>query len=116
MHFVPVTPENSLGDDYAYQEIPGGPGEIRFLREDIDLVPGEQKEKMAAVSRWTRDQGGMAIVEVTGGDVPTGSTTTLVECWDASFRTTYSRQSGRTNAENEEGDASSCPDVSALGE
>ncbi|OJH39034.1 hypothetical protein BON30_21520 [Cystobacter ferrugineus] len=112
MHFVPGPPGSGSETSYAYHELPGGPGQMRFLSEDMDLVPGEQREKVAVLSRWTQDQGGMAIVEATGGDVPPGSTATLVECWDASFRTTYTKRNG----ESEEGDASSCPDVSALGE
>jgi hypothetical protein len=113
MHFVPATPVGGTELGYAYHEVPGGPGEMRFPREDVDLIPGEQKEKVVVLSRWTQDQGGMGIVEATGGDVPTGSTATLVECWDASFRTTYEKRSWETD---EVGNASSCPDVSALGD
>ncbi|ATB38659.1 hypothetical protein CYFUS_004094 [Cystobacter fuscus] len=110
MHFIPVS---GFALDYAYHELPGGSGEMRFSLEEIDLIPGERMETVVVLSRWTRDQGGMAIVEATGGDVPTGSTATLVECWDAGFATTYEK--GRRGTD-EEGDASSCPDVSALGE
>ncbi|WNG16686.1 hypothetical protein [Cystobacter fuscus] len=107
------TPESGSELGYAYQEIPGGSGEMRFSSEHIDIYPGEQKEPLAILSRWTQDQGGMALVEATGGDVPTGFTVTVVECWDASFRITYEKRSWEML---EEGHASSCPDVSALGE
>ncbi|MFY0575876.1 hypothetical protein ACN28S_17265 [Cystobacter fuscus] len=110
MHFIP---ESGRELDYAYHELPGGSGKMRFSRENLDIYPGEQKETMAILSRWTQDEGGMAMVEVTGGDVPADSTFTLVECWDASFRTTYEKRSW---VPGEEGHASSCPDVSALGE
>ncbi|EPX56975.1 hypothetical protein D187_006729 [Cystobacter fuscus DSM 2262] len=110
MHFIPVS---GFELDYAYHEFPGGSGEMRFSRENLDIYPGEQKETLAILSRWTQDQGGMAIVEATGGDVPTDFTVTLVECWDASFRTTYEKRSWDAD---EEGNASSCPDVSPLGE
>ncbi|WNG26230.1 hypothetical protein F0U62_21025 [Cystobacter fuscus] len=113
MHFVPDTLGSGTETGYVYHELPGGPGQMRFLGEDIDFVSGEQKEKVAVLSRWTQDQGGMATVEVTGGDVPAGSSATLVECWDASFRITYEKRSWEML---EEGNASSCPDVSALGE
>ncbi|QRK04872.1 hypothetical protein JQX13_32230 [Archangium violaceum] len=111
MDFVPTATSSEARQRYAYRELPDGLGEMRFQSEDIDLVPGGQKEKVVALSRWTRDQGGIGILEATGGDVPAGSTATLVECWDASFRVTY-----RKSATDEVGNASACPDVSALGD
>ncbi|WNG47398.1 hypothetical protein F0U60_27185 [Archangium minus] len=111
MDFVPTAPGSAARQSYAYRELPDGLGEMRFQSEDIDFVPGEQKEKVTVLSRWTRDQGGIGILEATGGDVPSGSTATLVECWDASFRVTY-----RKSDTNEVGNASACPDVSALGD
>jgi hypothetical protein len=82
-----------------------------FVLEDTDVLPGGQKEKLSILSRWTKDRGGVGLVAVTGGDVPAGYTATHVECWDASFRVTYLKRSWETSVV---GDASACPDVSAL--
>jgi hypothetical protein len=111
MHFVPVFPLVTPEVRYAYREIPGGLGEMRFLLEDADVISGGQKEDLSIVSRWTRERGGVGRITVTGGDVPAGSTATHVECWDASFRVTYVKRSWETTVV---GDASACPDVSEL--
>ncbi|WP_257458147.1 hypothetical protein [Archangium lipolyticum] len=111
MHFVPS--ERSLKPEfiYTYREIPGGLAEMAFLIRDVDMILGGRREDVAIVSRWTRDQGGVGFASVTGGDLPAGRTANQVECWDASFRLTYSKRSWD---DSEEGSASTCPDVSAL--
>ncbi|MCY1079914.1 hypothetical protein [Archangium lansingense] len=111
MRFVPALPQPASELLYAYREIPGGLGEMGFLLEDTDILPGTQKEDLAIISRWTKDRGGVGIIAVTGGDVPAGFTATQVECWDASFRITYMKRSWETAVV---GRASACPDVSAL--
>jgi len=111
MRFVPASIQGGSELLYAYRELPGGLGEMGFVREDTDVLPGGQKEKLSILSRWTRERGGVGLVAVTGGDVPAGYTATHVECWDASFRVTYLKRSWETTVV---GDASACPDVSAL--
>lgn len=111
MRFVPAFPQSASELLYAYRELPGGLGEMGFLLENTDILPGTQKEDLAIISRWTKDRGGVGIVAVTGGDVPAGFTATQVECWDASFRVTYMKRSWETAVV---GNASACPDVSAL--
>ena len=111
MRFVPASPQTASEILYAYREIPGGLGEMGFLLQDVDVIPGTQREDLAIVSRWTRDRGGVGVIAVTGGDVPAGYTATQVECWDASFRVTYLKRSWETAVV---GNASACPDVSAL--
>ncbi|HSP80476.1 MAG TPA: hypothetical protein VLQ93_18230, partial [Myxococcaceae bacterium] len=113
MRFVPVSTELSPELRYAYREVPDGPGEMGFLLRGTDVVPGGQKEDLTITSRWTRDRGGVGTMVVTGGDVPASVTATHVECWDASFRVTYLARSWESTVV---GDASSCPDVSALEE
>lgn len=112
MRFVPTSSQPGSEILYAYREIPGGLGEMGFLIRDTDIIPGSQKEQLATVSRWTKDRGGVGFMSVTGGDVPAGVTATQVECWDARFRVTYQKRSWETAVV---GDASACPDVSALG-
>jgi hypothetical protein len=111
MHFVPsgrlLRPEFI----YTYREIPGGLAEMGFLILDVDTILGGRREDVTIISRWTRDQGGVGFASVTGGDLPPGRTANQVECWDASFRVTYSKRSWD---DSEEGNASACPDVSAL--
>ncbi|QRO00969.1 hypothetical protein JRI60_19000 [Archangium violaceum] len=111
MHFVPS--EHSLRPEfiYSYREIPGGLAEMGFLILDVDTILGGRREDVTIISRWTRDQGGVGFVSVTGGDLPAGRTASQVECWNASFRVTYSKRSWD---DSEEGSASACPDVSAL--
>ncbi|PTL82561.1 hypothetical protein [Vitiosangium sp. GDMCC 1.1324] len=111
MRFVPASTQAASEILYAYREIPGGLGEMGFVLQDTDLIPGTQKEDLTILSRWTRDSGGVGVISVTGGDVPAGFTWTQIECWDASFRLTYLKQSWETAAI---GNASACPDVSAL--
>jgi hypothetical protein len=111
MRFVPSSPETASELLYGYRELPGGLGEMGFLLEDTDILPGTKKEDLAIISRWTKDRGGVGIISVTGGDVPAGFTATQVECWDASFRVTYLKRSWETAVV---GSASACPDVSAL--
>lgn len=111
MRFVPADPQTASELLYAYRELPGGLGEMGFLLEDTDLLPGTRKEDLAIISRWTKDRGGVGIISVTGGDVPEGFTATQVECWDTSFRVTYMKRSWETAVV---GSASACPDVSAL--
>jgi hypothetical protein len=111
MRFVLVFPQLTPELRYAYREIPGGLGEMRFLLEDTDVISGGQREDLSIVSRWTREHGGVGIITVTGGDVPAGFTATHVECWDASFRVTYAKRSWETTVV---GEASACPDVSEL--
>jgi hypothetical protein len=111
MRFVPASIQGGSELLYAYRELPGGLGEMGFVLEDTDVLPGGQKEKLSILSRWTKDRGGVGLVAVTGGDVPAGYTATHVECWDASFRVTYLKRSWETSVV---GDASTCPDVSAL--
>jgi len=111
MRFVPASIQSGSELLYAYRELPSGLGEMGFVLEDTDVLPGGQKEKLAILSRWTKDRGGVGLVVVTGGDVPAGFTATHVECWDASFRVTYMKRSWETTVV---GEASSCPDVSAL--
>jgi hypothetical protein len=111
MRFVPASTQTASELLYAYREIPGGLGEMGFVLEDTDILPGARKEKLSVLSRWTKDRGGVGLVAVTGGDVPAGYTATHVECWDASFRVTYVKRSWETT---EVGKASACPDVSAL--
>lgn len=113
MRFVPASPQTASELLYAYRELPGGLGEMGFLLEDTDILPGPRKEDLAILSRWTKDRGGVGIISVTGGDVPAGFTATQVECWDASFRLTYLKRSWETAVV---GSASACPDVSALEE
>ncbi|WP_375772457.1 hypothetical protein NR798_16730 [Archangium gephyra] len=113
MRFVLASPPPAPELLYAYRELPGGLGEMGFLLEDTDLLPGTQKEDLAIISRWTKDQGGVGVISVTGGDVPAGFTATQVECWDASFRITYMKRSWETAVV---GNASECPDVSGLEE
>ncbi|WPB73846.1 hypothetical protein KYC5002_33015 [Archangium violaceum] len=111
MRFVPAAPRTASEILYAYRELPGGLGEMGFLLEDTDILPGTRKEDLAIISRWTKDRGGVGLISVTGGDVLAGFTATQVECWDASFRVTYLKRSWETA---EVGSASACPDVSAL--
>jgi hypothetical protein len=111
MRFVPALPRSAAELLYTYRELPGGLGEMGFLLEDTDILPGAQREDLTIISRWTRDRGGVGIVAVTGGDVPAGHTATQVECWDASFRVVYMKRSWETAVV---GRASECPDVSAL--
>jgi hypothetical protein len=111
MRFVPASSQSASELLYAYRELPSGLGEMGFVLEDTDVLPGGQKEKLTILSRWTRDRGGVGLVVVTGGDVPAGYTATHVECWDAGFRITYRKRSWETSVV---GDASACPDVSAL--
>jgi hypothetical protein len=111
MRFVPALPRTASELLYAYRELPGGLGEMGFLLEDTDILPGTRKEDLAILSRWTKDQGGVGIVAVTGGDVPAGVTATQVECWDARFQVTYLKRSWEAAVV---GSASTCPDVSAL--
>jgi hypothetical protein len=111
MRFVPTSPQTASEILYAYREIPGGLGEMGFLLQDVDVIPGTRREDLAIVSRWTRDRGGVGVIAVTGGDVPAGYTATQVECWDAGFRVTYLKRSWETAVV---GNASACPDVSAL--
>jgi hypothetical protein len=111
MRFVLAAPLPASEIRYAYRELPSGLGEMGFLLEDTDILPGTQKEDLAILSRWTKDRGGVGIISVTGGDVPAGLTATQVECWDASFRLTYLKRSWETAVV---GSASACPDVSAL--
>lgn len=113
MRFVPASTQLTPELRYAHREVPGGPGEMGFLLRGTDVIPGGQKEDLLITSRWTRDRGGVGTMVVTGGDVPSSITATHVECWDASFRVTYIARSWEGTAV---GDASSCPDVSALGE
>jgi hypothetical protein len=111
MRFVPASTGTASEILYAYREIPGGLGEMGFLLHDVDTLPGTRREELAILSRWTRDRGGVGVIAVTGGDVPAGFNATQVECWDASFRVTYMKRSWETAVV---GNASACPDVSAL--
>ncbi len=111
MHLVPRPDQSTADARYTYREIPGGLGEMGFVRQDSDLVPGGRQEKLTVLSRWTLDRGGLGLIQVTGGDVPFGLTYTHVECWDAAFRVTYVARSWESRPV---GDAASCPDVSAL--
>jgi hypothetical protein len=113
MHLVPRSDQSTTDAGYAYRELPGGLGEMGFVREDSDLVPGGRAEKLTVLSRWTQDRGGVGLIQVTGGDVPSGLTHTHVECWDADFRVTYVARSWESRTV---GDVKSCPDVSALDE
>lgn len=113
MHFVPATRIPRAEFLYTYRELPGGLAEMGFLIRDVDTILGGRREDVAILSRWTRDQGGVGLVSVTGGDLPAGVTAIQVECWDARFRVTYSKRSWETT---EVGEASACPDVSALEE
>ncbi|ATB41186.1 hypothetical protein CYFUS_006650 [Cystobacter fuscus] len=96
---------------YTYRQLPDGLGEMRFFLR-ADLLPGERREDLSILSRWTRDGAGVARAEVTGGDVTEGLEETQVECWDTGFQLTYRQRSWNATPE---GDAGSCPDVSALG-
>jgi hypothetical protein len=96
---------------YTYRELPGGLGEMGFVVQHTDIVPGWLRENLAITSRWTPQRGGVGTIAVTGGDVPLGMTYTHLECWDASFRVTYVKRSWEAQ---HVGDVASCPDVSAL--
>ena len=111
MHLVPRPDQSATDARYAYRELPEGLGEMGFVLQDSDLVPGGRAEKLTVLSRWTQDRGGVGLIQVTGGDVPSGLTHTHVECWDAAFRVTYVARSWESRPV---GDAASCPDVSAL--
>jgi hypothetical protein len=111
MHFVPRPDQSATEAGYAYRELPEGLGEMGFVLQDSDLVPGGRQEKLSVLSRWTQDRGGVGLIQITGGDVPFSQTYTHVECWDADFRVTYAARSWESRPV---GDATSCPDVSAL--
>lgn len=110
-HFLLAPGQPTSEVRYAYREVTGGLGEMGFLLEDGNVVPGVRLEQLRLASRWTQDRGGVGLLSVTGGDVPRGMTYTQVECWDASFRITYVARSWEGRAI---GDPAACPDVSAL--
>ena len=110
MRFVPVAGAAEVR--YSYRELPGGLAEMTFFLADTQVLPGPGREDVAITSRWTREQGGVGRVTVTGGDVAPGVTASQVECWDAAFRVTYLRRSWDPGVV---GRLAACPDVSALG-
>lgn len=112
MRFVPSAASGGSELLYSYRELSEGLGEMAFLLHDTDVIPGGKLEDLSIVSRWTREHGGVGVVAVTGGDVPEGYTANQVECWDATFRVTYSKRSWDFFVV---GSPSGCPDVSALG-
>jgi hypothetical protein len=109
MNFVSAQASREL--QYTYRKLPDGLGEMRFFLR-ADLLPGERREDLSIISRWTRDGTGVARVGVTGGDVSEGLEETHVECWDTGFQLTYRQRSWNAAPE---GTAEACPDVSALG-
>jgi hypothetical protein len=109
MNFVSAQARREL--QYAYRKLPEGLGEMTFFLR-ADLLPGERREDLTIISRWTKDGDGVARVGVTGGDVAEGLEETQVECWDTDFQVTYRQRSWKAAPE---GSAEACPDVSALG-
>lgn len=106
-----VSAQASREFQYTYRKLPDGLGEMRFFLR-ADLLPGERREDLSIISRWTRDGTGVARVGVTGGDVTEGLEETHVECWDTGFQLTYRQRSWNAAPE---GTPEACPDVSALG-
>jgi hypothetical protein len=111
MRFVPAAERpDGARLEYTYRELPGGFGSITFLVLGTQAVLGatSQLEDLAITSRWTPQAGGRGTVEIRAGDFA-GATTE--ECWDAGALTRYERNAlgGVT------GEASACPDTSALG-
>ncbi|WNG28484.1 hypothetical protein F0U62_34150 [Cystobacter fuscus] len=109
MNFVSAQARREF--QYTYRQLPDGLGEMRFFLR-ADLLPGERREDLSVLSRWTRDGAGVARAEVTGGDVTEGLEETQVECWDTGFQLTYRQRSWNAAPE---GTPEACPDVSALG-
>ncbi|WP_395835970.1 hypothetical protein [Cystobacter fuscus] len=109
MNFVSAQAKQEF--QYTYRKLPDGLGEMRFFIR-TNLVPGEQREDLSVLSRWTRDGAGVARAAVTGGDVTEGLEEKQVECWNTSFQLTYRQRSWNAAPE---GSPEACPDVSALG-
>lgn len=95
---------------YTYRAVPEGLGEMKFRLPDTDLVPGGLRETLDVTTRWAADGRGMVVVDILAGDA-TGAKYT--ECWDTRTRVTFIRRNWDW-FNPPEGDATACPDVSAL--
>jgi hypothetical protein len=110
---------------YIYTEAQDGAGTMDFAIEGNIHNANENKpelEILAVRSRWLADGTGRSDVQVSGGEVDDDlatlpnsdqSTVDVVECWDASFATTYLDATPveleAVLAHEEAGDASLCP-------
>jgi hypothetical protein len=94
---------------YGYRELPGGFGEMRFVVQGTDAVPGGQREDVEITTRWTPGQGGVSSFVILKGDLQGASYT---ECWDAQGRITWMKRNWEWAGS---GDPTACPDVSAFG-
>jgi hypothetical protein len=95
---------------YSYRAFKGGPGEMRFVITDTQATPGTLLETLDITSRWTGDAGGVGRVQVLSGDYAGAS---IIECWDAAFRTSYRRASWEIFGG--EGDFRACPTIASFG-
>lgn len=94
---------------YNYRELPGGFGEMRFLLNGTDVVPGNAREDVSITSRWTPDRGGEGSFTILRGDLQGAS---YRECWNAQGLLVFARRSWELFGI---GKASDCPDVTAFG-
>lgn len=96
---------------YASRQVPEGLGEMAFRLPGEDLIPGGLLETLDILARWTPDGRGVLVLNILEGDAKGAKYT---ECWDSRTRITFMRRNWDF-LNPTEGDASTCPDVSALG-
>ncbi|CAM3099812.1 hypothetical protein [Corallococcus soli] len=96
---------------YASRQVPEGQGEMAFRLPGQELIPGGPLETLDILARWTPDGRGKLVLTILEGDAKGAKYT---ECWDAATRITF-LQRNWDFLNPTEGDAASCPDVSALG-
>lgn len=75
--------------------------------DDVDDTRSTALENIVIASGWTTSGAGRADITITGGDIPTSSSSvSAVECWGADFSRTYYADS--VAWEPSEGEASAC--------